>query len=195
MDNDDKVKRGREAIHATELLEPGVAKDRVKSAIKRTSGNLALRGLAAIGRIGKSDSESEPAQYDARGAAEVAAQFAAIEADNRAEFEQKLQNARQRQEPLANQPDPRPTMAALRASFPEPSKPFARLMFQCFELLDDVARGNGDDLNPETLRREELLLRVAALLRDDNGAAVESFVKHVVFLSRNRRRPRDAGQS
>jgi hypothetical protein len=185
MDQDDKAKLGRQALNATELLDPGVAKHRAQSAIKRGTGKLALRGLAALGRDGK----DQAVEYDAKGAAEVAAQFAAIEAADTAEFEKKLAQAQNKpEEPKGRASNQPPSMAALRASFPEESTQFARLIFQCMELLDDVAHTSetADVQNPETRRREDLLLRVASLLRQDAGGALERFVNHVVFLSRNR---------
>ena len=80
-------------------------------------------------------------------------------------------------------------LEALRRSFPEDARKFAMLIFNCVDLLEELAddvEGNPPDV-PDLERKERMLTRISELLQPQAGPALTSFVAHIVELSRRSR--------
>jgi len=85
----------------------------------------------------------------------------------------------------------RRTLGELRSNFPQESRELAVLVFSCMELIEAwnaYAHGGAAPSPAELARKEALLAKVAALLEPRAGEALQSFVTHIVTMSRNARR-------
>src|SRR5687767_10681703 len=185
MDDDEKADLARRGIRAAELLEPGAIGRKAKGAVADAAGEAALRGLAAIGRIGAAP--RSPARQRAVAAVDVEGAFADWDAADAMEFEKRLRAAAARKQ--EEDEAARMHLAELRRSFPAQARELALLVFNCVDLLEDLS----DDAEgepapaPALPRKEALLQRLAEMLAPTAADALKSFVDHVVALSRRRR--------
>ena len=186
MDEDVKADLAREGMRATELVEPGAIKERVKDSVADAVGNAALRGLAAMGRLGGKD--RSPARTRAFAAVDLAPSFEDFDADDAATFDGRVRKAAA-QRAAREDEERRTELAALRRSFPEASQELALLLFNCVDLLEDLSE-DAEGLPPtpaELERKERLLSRIAELLAPRASEALLSFVEQVVEISRRHR--------
>ena len=194
MDDDDKADLARRGLGAAELLEPGKAREKVRDAVSEAVGDAALKGVAAIGRL--TGKERSPARSRAVQAVDLGDALSEWDAADAADFEKRVHAAAERKAHEAatssfEDDDQAAAMrlAELRRTFPEASRELALLVFNCVDLLEDLsADAEGEPPSAEQLeRKEQLLTRLAAMLAPDAGDALESFVAHVVELSRRHR--------
>lgn len=185
MDDDEKADLARQGMKAAELAEPGAIKERVKDSVTSAAGDAALRGLAAIGRL--SGKDRSPARTRAFAAVDLAPSFADFDADDAATFERRVRKAAAHQ--ARAQEEGRMELAALRRSFPGPSRELAQLVFNCVDLLEDLSEDaeGVPATEGELERKERLLSRIAELLAPRASEALLSFVQHVVEISRRHR--------
>lgn len=180
-DEDEKAELARQGMRAAELIEPGKLGEAVKESVAEGAGTMALRTVAALGRLrGKARS---PAR--ARAAAAVDISFRDFDAHDAASFEQRVRQAAA-QKAEEEDESRRMDLSVLRRSFPEESRELALLIFNCVDLLEDLsddAEGDPPSL-AELEKKEQLLRRIAALLAPRSAEALTSFVEHVVKISR-----------
>ena len=190
MDDDDKAKLAKQGMRAADLVQPGRVEERVKESVADAASSVALRGLAAVGRLTSND--RSPARSRAVAVVDLAPSFAAFDADDAASFEQRLRRA-VAVKAKRNVQSRRMDLADLRSSFPEASRELALLLFNCVDLLEDLSTdAEGEPASPAELeRKEKLLTRIAELLAPRSGEALLSFVAHVVEISRRYRAPKD----
>jgi hypothetical protein len=185
MDDDDKANLARQGMKAAELLEPGKIGEKVKGSVTEAAEDVALRGIAAIGRLTGKDRSLARAR--AVSAVDLGDALASWDAADAAEFEQRVHAAladkAQRDDVRARQ------LSELRRSFPEPAHELALLVFNCVDLLEDLSE-DAEGTPPaaaELEKKERLLSRLGELLAPNAGPALESFVAHVVSISRRHR--------
>lgn len=203
MDDDEKAALARQGMKAVDLAKPGEISRRVKGRVKGAAGNVALRGIAALGRLAGGSAPRSPGRAAAVEAVDFNRTVQGWELDDAAAFEAKLREAAAEkpaapvyQDEIAAalaEPDSADDGAAhlehLRRSFPEASRQFALLIFNCVDLLEELA----DDVEgtpapgPDLERKERLMLRIAKLIEPQAGVALTSFVEHVVEQSRQSR--------
>lgn len=189
MDEDERAAAARAAIdlmNRADSVSPGAIKERIGEAASGAARDAVLGGLRALNdltgggprrpRIGPSE-------------AVVERSLAALDAQNVAEFDERLHRAASRARPA--QPDvdalEEEAFARLRRSFPPESRELATLLFACVDLLEDLAEIDTPP-TPEALAKKELLIaRIGALLVPHAAPGLASFVGHVVALSRQRR--------
>jgi len=186
MDDEEKAELARQGMRAAELVEPGAIAESVKDSIADAASSAALKGLAAIGRLGAKD--RSPARARAVQAVDIGRALDAFDADDAAAFEERVRKAaahRAENEDEARGMD----LAELRRSFPAESRELALLVFNCVDLLEDLSEdAEGTPASPAELeQKERLLLRIAELLAPRAGEALTSFVEHVVAQSRRHR--------
>ncbi len=188
MNDEEKRALARQGLRAAELLEPGKLKADIKESVSEAVGDAALRGLAAVGRLrGGGEVERSPARARAAEAVDIGDALASWDRDDEAEFEARLRRATAQQAQVSA--NAQQHLADLRRSFPEPARNLALLLFNCVDVLEEIADdvGGVPPASPALARKEELLLRIAALLEPQAGAALQAFVDHVVQLSRQHR--------
>lgn len=186
MDDDDKARLARQGLKAAKLLEPGKIADRVAGSVTEAAGEAALGAIAAIGRL--TGKERSPARSRAAKAVDLGNALASWDAADMAEFEKRVHAAAERKARLEDEEE-QMHLAELRRTFPEPSRELALLIFNCVDLLEDLsddAEGEPPS-HSELQRKETLLLRLAELLAPRAGEALQSFVAHVVDVSRHHR--------
>jgi hypothetical protein len=185
MDDDDKADLARHGLEAAELLEPGKIAEKVKGSVKETAGDAALGAVAAIGRLTGKD--RSPARARAARAVDIGEALGDWDAADAAEFESRVRLAAEKK--AREEAAKRMQLATLRRTFPEESRSFALLVFNCVDLLEDLSEdAEGEPPEPAELeRKERLLARLAEMLAPDAGEALRSFVDHVVEISRQRR--------
>lgn len=203
MDDDEKAALARQGMKAVELAKPGEISRRIKGRVTGAAGNVALRGMAAIGRLAGGSPPRSPGRAAAVESVDFNRTVQDWELDDAAAFEAKLREAAAQgpatevyQDELAaalaepvSADEGAAHLERLRRSFPEASRQFALLIFNCVDLLEELA----DDVEgtpapgPELERKERLLLRIAQLIEPQAGAALKSFVEHVVEQSRRSR--------
>ena len=195
MDDDDKAALARQGLKAMELLQPGKVAEKVKGSVADAASEAALRGIAAVGRL--TGKERSPARARAVAAVDLGAALDSWDADEREDFDARVREAvaRKAADPdehgAPNEPGEaaRMHLAELRRSFPEGSRELALLVFNCVDLLEDLS-DDAEGAPPWTAeleRKEKLLLRLAELMAPGAGAALQSFVEHVVAISRRHR--------
>jgi hypothetical protein len=186
MDDDEKARLAGQGMRAADLLEPGELRGELQGSVKRAAARAALSGLAAVGRL--RGPERSPPRARAAAAVDVDVSFRDFDAHDAEAFARRLRHAVEAQ--AEGGPAPRPLeLAALRRSFPPEARELALLIFNCVDLLEDLsedAEGNPAEAL-ELARKEQLLLRIGSLLAPGAGAALQSFVAHVVELSRRHR--------
>lgn len=185
MDDDKKAELARQGLQAAELLEPGAIGAKVKGSVKDAAGEVALAGVAAIGRL--TGNRRSPARGRAVDATSLGDALQEWDDADAAEFHQRLQAAaaqKAREDEAA-----RMNLDVLRRSFPEDSRELALLIFNCVDLLEELSDDAEGEAPPpsELEKKERLLRRFAELLAPNAGAALESFVEHVVAISRSSR--------
>lgn len=185
MDDETKAKLARQGVKAAELLEPGKIAEGVRDAVSDAAGGVALRGIAAIGRL--TGKERSPARSRAVHAVDLGDALAEWDRADAADFEARLHEAAAAK--ARRDESRRMELAALRRSFPAESRELALLIFNCVDLLEDLSEdAEGQPPSAAELeRKERLLTRVAELLSPRAGPALESFVGHVVAISRRAR--------
>ncbi|MFO0548538.1 MAG: hypothetical protein U0271_09135 [Polyangiaceae bacterium] len=211
MDDKDKAALAKRGLKAMDLTKSGEISKRVKSSVKETAGNVALRGLAVFG---KKESEREAAAP----LTDTGPSFESFDRGELGGFDRRLEQAFNRpaetwakdelDEALAASPAERksspkssrspessrsrkrasaPSLAELRRSFPQESRQLAQLVFSCTDLLEEIARGDRSTSVAELERREQMLARIAELLEPKASSALVSFVAHTVKLSKGAR--------
>lgn len=187
MDDEEKARLARQGLEAAELLEPGKIKERIEASVSETARKTALGGLAAIGRLTGAD-ERSPGRARAAEAVDVNRALEQLDEQATESFEMRLRAAAARK---AEQDETaRMHLANLRRSFPEPARELALLVFNCVDLLEELsddAEGQPPTPAAELERKEQILLRIAKLLAPRADEALESFVAHVVAVSRQYR--------
>jgi hypothetical protein len=188
MNDEEKAALARQGLEAAELLEPGKIKDRMKDSVSDAASGVALRGLAALGRLAGRNEERSPARQQAATDVDVNRTFAALDAQELSAFETRLREAAATKRGADE--TRRLNLAELRRSFPEPSRELALLLFNCIDLLEELsgdAEGNPPASAEEFERKEKLLSRIAQLLAPKADEALLSFVSHVVSTSKRYR--------
>jgi hypothetical protein len=186
MSDDEKAKLAKQGMRAADLLEPGKIDEKITQSVKSAAGDIALRGIAAVGRLTGKD--RSPPRARAAAAVDINRALDAFDADDLATFEQRVHAAaarKAREDEAARRMD----LDVLRRSFPEESQELALLIFNCVDLLEDLS-DDAEGQPPsaaELERKEKLLSRVAQLLVPRSGDALLSFVEHVVRISRHYR--------
>jgi hypothetical protein len=185
MDDDEKAELARKGLGAADLLEPGKIGEKVKGAVADAASRAALTGVAALGALtGKTRS---PARQRAAVAVDIGSALAEWDAADGADFDRRVRAAAT--EKATADEAARLHLAELRRSFPPASRELAVLVFNCVDLLEDLSDdAEGEPDPPATLeRKEKVLQHLAQLIAPDAGAALTSFVDHVVALSRQHR--------
>lgn len=187
MDEQEKARLARQGLEAAELLEPGAVKERIKTRVSDAASDAALEGLAAIGRFaGGRERDRSPARARAASAVDVNRALEAMDAEEMRGFEERLRDAtRRKAEEDAKAHGRAMDLDVMRRSFPEPARELALLIFNCVDLMEDVSRDaeGRPPTHAELIRKEQLLAKIAVLLKPNAGEALESFVEHVVRLS------------
>lgn len=204
MDDDEKAALARQGMKAVEFAKPGEISRRVKGKVKGAAGNAALRGIAAIGRLTGATPERSPGRATAVAAVDFNNTLQHWNQSDADDFDAKLKAAVERPplppidyayahpEVVEQAPEEDASEAhleALRRSFPEDARKFAMLIFNCVDLLEELAddvEGNPPDV-PDLERKEKMLTRIAELLQPQAGPALTAFVAHIVDLSRRSR--------
>ena len=179
-DDKKKAELARQGMRAAELIEPGKIANSVKESVADGASSLALRGIAAVGRLRGGD--RSPAR--ARAAAAVDINFRDFDAAEAADFEARVRKAAAGKAEADND-ERRMDLAVLRRSFPEESRELALLIFNCVDLLEELSQdAEGEPPSAEELKnKEQLLRRIAELLAPRAGDALTSFVDHVTKIS------------
>lgn len=189
-EDDEKARLARRGLALIDAVAPEEVKARVRERAKGAAKDAVLSGLEAIAELtGGSPGEGASRGSAGAGAAmDGSAALQALEQGHAESFDARLRAASaaaaQKQGQRAAL---RARLAEARKAFPEESKQFAVLIFSCVDLLDDLedhAEGRQDLSPAELQRREQLLAKVGALMTPNAGAALASFVDHVVRTSR-----------
>jgi hypothetical protein len=196
MDDDEKAALARQGMNVVNLAKPGAIAERVKGSVKDAAGNAALRGIAALGRLAGKTPERSPARAIAVAAVDVNIPFDHWNAGEAADFDQRLaafarspRLAAEAMPSVETLQEPSAHLSELRRSFPPEAQKLALLIFNCVDLLEELADDvEGSPPSPAELeRKEQLLTRIADLIEPKAGEALSSFVAHVVALSREAR--------
>ncbi len=176
-----KAELARQGVRAADLIEPGKIASSVKESMADGASSLALRGIAAVGRL--RGGERSPAR--SRAVAAVDIDFRDFDVAEAADFEARVRKAAARKAE-ADDAERRMDLAVLRRSFPEESRELALLIFNCVDLLEELSEdAEGHPPSAEELKNKELLLRrIAELLAPRASDALTSFVDHVTKISR-----------
>lgn len=191
MDDDEKAALARQGLKAVELAKPGEISRRVTGSVKDAAGGAVLRGMAALGRLAGGSPDRSPGRAAAVTAVDFNRTYQHWNVDDAAEFDERLRTAAAQQASAvtAGDDDGGAHLEELRRSFPAASRQLAMLIFNCVDLLEELAddaEGN-PAAAPELERKERLLTRIAELIEPQAGVALTSFVAHVVDLSRRSR--------
>ncbi|MCA9606710.1 MAG: hypothetical protein KC619_13990 [Myxococcales bacterium] len=192
MGDDERERLARRGLEAAELLEPGKLKERVKGSVGEAAGHVALKGIAAVGRLTGRSPKRSPARARAAAEVDISAAIAGFDADDLREFEERLAEAAAKaaEKKAAEEDDGRrQDLAELRRSFPPASTELALLIFNCVDLLEELSNDaeGSPPIASELARKEDLLLRITDLLAPRAEEALRSFVEHVVATSRRYR--------
>lgn len=186
MDDDEKAELARQGMRAVDLAEPGALGAEIRQRVRGAAADAALGGLARLGRL--RGTPRSPGRARAAEAVDLAPSFADFDRDDAASFEQRLHQAAA--EKASRDETARETeLAAMRRSFPEPARELALLVFNCVDLIEDLADDAEGQPPPaaEHERKERLLRRIAELVAPSAGAQLLAFVDHVIELSRRDR--------
>lgn len=188
-EDDGKRRLAQRGIALVDAADPDAIRARLRGKATDAAHDAVLRGLETISRITGHDVDAATAAAPAAASQQDMSealqsltdhQAAAFDARLRAATTAAASKQQQRADLVRD-------LADARQSFPDGSKQFAALIFACLQLLDDLddhAAGRADLAAADVRRREELLLRVSALLSSRAGDALQGFVDHVVSTSR-----------
>jgi hypothetical protein len=185
MDDDERAalaKRSLELIRKAEKLNASSIQKSAQDAVENAARDAVLGVVRRVAGPGAPPPPPRPGPTNE----ELDETLADMEAESTRNFDRALAKAAvQAQE---NDAVERAELEAIRRSFPPASRELAALVFGAMDLLHDVVERDHPPTEEHLRKREELLGRIEALLRPRAGAALESFVAHVIAASAERRR-------
>ncbi len=185
MDDDERAalaKRGLKLIQKAENVSAGSLQKSAKQAVENAAVDAVL---GVVRRVSGPEAPAAPRTPTGPTNEELDQTLADMEMESARDFDRQL--ARAALQAQHNEAIERAELDALRRSFPPPSRELAALLFASVDLLHDVVERDHPPTEEHLAKREELLLKIEALLHPRAGAALESFVQHVVALSKKRR--------
>lgn len=189
MDDDERAGIARRALklvnQAERLSRPATLQAEAQKAVEDAARDALL---GAVGKVVGRDAPAPPPPPVRSGPTneELDQTLSEMQADSSREFDRQLAAVSLQAE--KNEAMEQAELAILRKSFPAESRELAALVFGAMDLMHDVVERDHPPTEEHLRKREELLSRIEVLLRPKAGIALESFVAHVVSLSRRRRR-------
>ena len=192
MDEDEKVRLARQGLDLLDEAAPDQIKERLKEAASEAAQDVVMGGVEVLARITGGGKRARTPGRSAPSATDVNAAMDAMSEHTTDSFDARLRaaSAQAERESAQEKAALRADLARVRRSFPEESKELAVLVFSCVDLLGqltDIAEGRSAATPAELKRKEDLLVKIATLLAPRAEESLESFVGHVVSLSRRSR--------